>query len=50
MGVGKHGLREMNINGDLYAELYVNHELQIGGTLFPQKMYTKERGATQIVA
>ncbi len=35
--MGKHGVRTMNENGNLFLELCGNHSLKIGGTLFPHK-------------
>ena len=35
--MGRHGLGEMNENGELFANRCANHNLVIGGTVFPHK-------------
>ncbi|CAG2252724.1 unnamed protein product [Mytilus edulis] len=35
--MGRHGLGEMNENGELFANHCANHNLVIGGTVFPHK-------------
>lgn len=35
--MGKHGLGTMNENGELFAELCLNYNLLVGGTVFPHK-------------
>ena len=35
--MGKHGLREMNENGELFAHLCALNQLVIGGSVFPHK-------------
>ena len=38
----RHGLGEMNENGELFADLSNNHDLVIGGTIFPHERIHKE--------
>lgn len=40
--MGRHGLGEMNENGELFTDLCSNHDLVIGGTIFPHKQIHKE--------
>lgn len=35
--MGKHGLGSCTENGDLFLELCLNHDLKIGGSIFPHK-------------
>jgi len=36
--MGRHGIGNMNENGELFSVLYVSHDLIIGGTVFPHKI------------
>ena len=35
--MGKHGMGTKNINGELFLELCLEHDIVIGGTIFPHK-------------
>ena len=35
--MGRHGIGNMNENGELFSELCANYDLIIGGTIFPHK-------------
>ena len=35
--MGKHGMGTKNINGELFLELCLEHDIVIGGTIFPFK-------------
>ena len=35
--MGRHGIGNMNENGELFSELCANHDLIISGTVFPHK-------------
>ena len=39
--MGTHGLGEMNNNGERFADLCTEHELVIGGSVFPHKRVHK---------
>jgi hypothetical protein len=39
--MGRHGIGSMNVNGELFSELYASSDLIIGGTVFPHKICHK---------
>ena len=43
--MGTHGLGDMNNNGERFADLFAEHELVIGGFVFPHKEYIKPHGS-----
>ena len=47
--MGTHGIRVMTGNGEMFAELCLQHDLVIGGTIFPTRTYKKKHGYLQII-
>jgi len=47
--MGRHGIGNMNENGELFSQLCANYDLIIGGTVFPHKNVTKCCGSHQTI-
>ena len=42
--MGKRGIGKMNENGELFADFCSFNKLVIGGTAFPTRRFTRQRG------